>query len=413
MFHLDRTNVALFESQRQPVSTLGAIALASQHAQVRVTLSSFRTYVSRGEAPAAVLREGRQPFWNPDDIRAWAESFASRTQRQDGDIAPPPPLLLSDWREVRGTAIPAAGEASELVRAYAAREQLPSMIASFAKAEAAHATSAQIAQVELDEELDTGWSLSTLLANSRTLRAKRATREGLPLLLEAQRINAERRERATAELEHVEEWIAAAEEWVPARAEQRRRQDAQRAFEEWLQELGEQSRIPTTGLFDTRDFAILNPARVSYLTGNKAEDEPGWRQNAAEVLAGERGNGIVLAGADFGYKWLLEHDLEDAAGADNHDWGARGGWDGRWRLSWAQETGELYFETRTARRGLVALVGRIPDVAGFQAVYTWLAPFEALQRTRGAYALLMQEIQIQESTGWRGLSALASTEETE
>lgn len=413
MFHLDQTNVARFASQRQPVSTLGAIALASQHAQVRVTLSTFRTYVSRGEAPAAVLREGRRPFWNPDDIRAWAESFASRTQGKDSDVAPPPPLQLSDWHEVRGASIPVAAEASELVRAYAAREQLPSMIASFAKAEANHATSAQIEHDDLDEELYTGWSLSTLLANSRILRAKRATREGLPLLLEAQRINAERRERATAELEHVEEWIEAAEEWVPARAEQRRRQDTQRAFEEWLQELGEQSRIPTTGLFDTRDFAILNPARVSYLVGNRPEDEPGWRQNAAEVLAGERGDDIVLAGADFGNEWLLEHDLEDVVEADSHGWGVRGGWDGRWRLSWAHETGELYFETRTARRGLVALVGRIPDVAGFQAVYTWLAPFEALQRTPGAYALLTQEIQIQESTGWRGLSVLASTEQTE
>lgn len=402
MFELNRDNVSEISYVDQPVSVLGAVALAYSAARVKVTLSSFRSYVSRGDAPAPAFREGRQPFWDSAEVRKWANEYASRTQGPVAEVEPPGPLLLSSWREP-GAEIPGAGKISDLERAYLALEQLPKVIDRYS----AMATGLAVRAQEFEEDLAMAPERPSFWANPaenwRAARALRAVRDGMPALKGRHLEYEVLRDQATAELEHVAGWLERAVAWLPLRAEVRRRQQLHSAFDDWLLSAALESVLPRGAVQSTYEFAVADPARVSYLLGGSESGGRSWPTRHIASHPEIPQNSIVLAGVDFGFRWHVyeEHGIAPAKSTPGV---ANSG--GDWRIAWIPETHELYAELRDSGTNGVHLITTVPEVATFESMLTWLSPFESIQRFPGAFGLLQQEIAIQKSTGWRGLASL-------
>ncbi len=59
------------EGIRGLLTTKQVLELVEQRSGRRIAPATFRSYVSRGQAPAAAVRIGREPLWQRSAINAW------------------------------------------------------------------------------------------------------------------------------------------------------------------------------------------------------------------------------------------------------------------------------------------------------------------------------------------------------
>lgn len=379
------------------VSTLGAIGQAYRIADVRTTLSSFRSYVSRGEAPAPAFKVGRQPFWDRQDIWTWAKKFAQKSPTRNAEAEPPGALALGQWTHRALGSLPAPGEASDVERAYLALTHLPRYIAQCGQAEAHHG---RMAREQEEASLRVATPARTLADHWDGWRLRRQTAASSDAADTYRRWQQETRQAMAAaqrELGATQEWLTRVQAWTAEQTVIRRRRETDTAFEGWLEAAAAQHRVSSAELIPTHVYAANDRHRIAYLMD--AASGPNAEDLTFEALSKARRGSIALAGADFGYEWrvLTEHDpaflnrsvSEAAAG---------------WRLSWNQCTTEMYLERRKERvQPMVYPLTSLPTSATFEAVVAWMEPFETLSRFPGAFGVLKQEIAIQEASGWVSL----------
>lgn len=363
-----------------PLSIYGAIATAHSR-DVHLTESGFRSYVSRGNIPSPTLRHERQPFWAPKDITEWAQPVDRRRQPEP---APPEPLNL----RASNLLDPAPVEDPQL--AHAALLQLPERIVELeAVANAHHERAAQA--IEASEpptlgqltplELSRWWNESRRARAQRELSDTHFTREVEAWAeLEAAR---EDLARAGAWLERTRAWLA----WAARDLELR---DEHTAFDRWLATVSDELR-PTV-FTPIRDWVLEDASRVAWIHRGPHHSAAAMGSWDALSLPERREypiEHIVLGGGDFGYRWTVP------------------GLPGACRLSWIEDTGELYFVQATQiTHPAVAPIAVLPAGSSFHAVMDWLRPFEQIAAHSSAYGLLALEIGLQQSTAWRSLSYL-------
>ncbi|MDH6293137.1 helix-turn-helix transcriptional regulator [Rhodococcus opacus] len=65
------------------LTTDQVIDLLKEETGTELSLSTFRGYVSRGQAPAPVEKIGRTPLWKRSDIIEWAHNRPGQGARTD------------------------------------------------------------------------------------------------------------------------------------------------------------------------------------------------------------------------------------------------------------------------------------------------------------------------------------------
>jgi predicted DNA-binding transcriptional regulator AlpA len=65
------------------LTTDQVIDLIKEETGTEISISTFRGYVSRGQAPAPVEKIGRTPLWKRSDIIEWAHNRPGQGARTD------------------------------------------------------------------------------------------------------------------------------------------------------------------------------------------------------------------------------------------------------------------------------------------------------------------------------------------
>ncbi|QHE72671.1 helix-turn-helix transcriptional regulator [Rhodococcus sp. WAY2] len=65
------------------LTTDQVIDLINEETGTELSISTFRGYVSRGQAPAPVEKIGRTPLWKRSDIIEWAHNRPGQGARTD------------------------------------------------------------------------------------------------------------------------------------------------------------------------------------------------------------------------------------------------------------------------------------------------------------------------------------------
>lgn len=361
-----------------PVSIFGAVAIAHVRG-LDLTAETFRSYASKGRAPRPVTHEGRQPFWDSDELWSWAKPA---DRRRESEPEKPGPLTL----EVLHLLPDAPGD--ELGRAYEAVLKLPLLIDQLAAGTAAHEEKyLRSARASLDPQIES-FTLAALtrwfVASRRARQNKDATAEQLELTFLAQRTEAA----ARADLRTARAWLPRATAWAEwARRDLDIRAD-HAAFDRWLAAYAEQFTPPAQAYVALKTWCSADDRRVAYLHSESISDSrpefwEGLGQGDRDRLAENR---IELTGADFGYQWRVPgHPLEH-------------------RLSWNQRTGDLYLCEALRRTGSKVLpLASLPTGTTLKQTMDWLTPFEMMAGHTSAFGLLSLEIDLQLGTNWRSL----------
>lgn len=349
------------------ISIYGVVALA-RGAGHRLTDSSFRSYVSRGDAPAPATHYRRQPFWHREAVLGWLE------RRQDGRRAEaphPPRLQLNITHEL--DIAPSIGDA-EL--AEAALDQLPRIIKDSAELVGLNRQRKDTVARRLEQTPTTPWRLDTVLTKVRENRRIREDEAALAKFSD-RLAEAETFHRAACDdYEATIQWLSAVQAWATSRAATVSAEREARQASEWMATLDDD--VPTSDLTTTRAYADEDPSRVSYIVGSPKR----WADMNAEERANVPESRIILTGADFAYTWRVPGHIGD------------------WRLSWHRT--HLYLERRNpTSRGLVLPLAEVPSAVGLlEYEIAWLRPFEQISNLSGATGLLLREIQLQDRVGW-------------
>lgn len=349
------------------ISIYGVVALA-RGAGHRLTDSSFRSYVSRGDAPVPATHYRRQPFWHREAVWGWLQ------RRQDGRRAEaprPPRLQLGVTQEL--DLAPSIGDA-EL--AEAALDQLPRIIKDSAELVGLNRQRKDTVAQRLEQAPKTPWRLDTALAKIRENRRIREDEAALAKFSD-RLAEAEAFHRAACDdYEAAIQWLSTVQAWATFRTATVSAEREARQASEWMATLDDE--VPTSEITTTRAYADEDPSRVSYIVGSPKH----WADMDTKERANVPESRIILTGADFAYTWRVP------------------GHSGDWRLSWHRT--HLYLEKRSSTaRGLVLPLAEVPSAVGLlDYEIAWLSPFEQISNLSGATGLLLREIQLQEKAGW-------------
>lgn len=378
-----------------PLTTYGALALASSYG-TRITLATFRGYVSNGDAPAPERKVGRHPLWNQEEVREWASGLKQRR----GKVAEPEapghyvPEILEhfspDHFDLDEERIQEMSEAELIFHVYNA---LPRLIGNLEGSADRYerVTQDRLEKINGLEELPTGMSVAALwtwIIDSRKIRASRNELEAIyarhSKIIDL--LNVAKLTYSKCAL-----WLESSQSWSRWTEMAQREAKEAKVLEDWWSSLDAEAAEWTSRIVRTQDYALEDPRRVSYVLElrRKIGEYPAWSRMNDEQRTAVPENKLVLDGADFGYRWEVP------------------GWSGVWRLGWIERSGELYLERRLqgAHGSVLPLISTPAQGEGVRLdeVMDWLAPFERVQSQRGALGLLLREIAEQEKMGWPSL----------
>lgn len=367
---------------RDLVSVYGAVALSWGKGR-RCTESTFRTYVSRGDAPEPVTRVRRQPFWSRAQLGAWLA--ADVDQRRSAPVDPPALELadpgLLDVEEDSGDAVFAAQ----------ALERLPGVIAELEQIVGANRRRQEAVVERHQDAVLTSLSPGAIVEWAMASRRARADQQEIERLAGRVDRALPHLQAARGDLERTKQWIEQVRAWSTAVATDLAAERESRTADAWLRGLDEH--LPLDGALPTVEYALADPSRVSYLINSgqgpwgafAPEQKPLWGDLSPEERRAVDPGAIVLDGADFGYRWSIPIRA------------------GEWRLSWHRS--EMYFEFRSPHEDpiVLPLASIEPPATLLRDEIEWLAPFERIQSTPGAAGLLLREIELEDSVGWPGL----------
>lgn len=378
-----------------PLTTYGALALASSYG-TRITLATFRGYVSNGDAPAPERKVGRHPLWNQQEVRDWASKMKQRRGKVAEVGAPNryvPEILEHFSPDVFDLTEARIEEMSEAELIFHVYSSLPRLISNLQGSADRYerVTQDRLQEINQLEELPTGMSVAALwtwIIDSRKVRANRNELEVIYArhseIIDLLRVAKKTHSACTAWLEALQSWSR----WTELA--QREAKEA-KVLENWWGDLDSEAAEWTKRVVNTRDYALEDPRRVSYVIERRPKDMqyPVWSRMNDEERGAVPEHKLVLDGGDFGYDWEVP------------------GCSGRWRLGWIERSGELYLERRLqGARGSVLPLIKTPAADGGVSMFEvmdWLAPFERVQSQRGALGLLLREIAEQEKMGWPSL----------
>lgn len=371
-----------------PLSIYGALAVAYDHG-TRLTLPTFRGYVSNGDAPKPAAHVGRQPFWERSEITAWASEFLRDARKQE-PVQGPGRLELeiidhlnAQWLELDSEQIEVMSDA-EL--AFECWKRLPGLISRLRNLQHSWAQKVKwhADELELYSERSGLPSLATVLQWMGDRRVARQCQEELERVQEKHLHTSNLLSVAEKDLDRCETWLAQLRGW--ARWSETLQRDAREsaALERWWDALDAEVETWSGRAVPMKEFAMSSPDHVSYVM-----DEGDWGTLSEQQRNAADSGAIVLSGADYGYYWTVP------------------GWSGRWRLSWILSSGELYLEYRNPHEALVVIpVAKTPAqgrTTSMADVSRWLEPFERIQRRKGTLGLLAREIGVQSKLGWPSL----------
>ena len=145
------------------------------------------------------------------------------------------------------------------------------------------------------------------------------------------------------------------------------------------------------------DFVLENLLRLSYLHfGSEMSSDrtgPLWTEFMGDPHGfKERGGYLALKGMDFGYHW--RHEQYDVLGVRHP---------GRWRVSWIQETNELYAENR--QDDMVWLIGKVPSDTDSTAMLYWFLDVEPRRDEMNSLGIVLDLFKDDQINGFRSLRA--------
>ncbi|GAB3252241.1 hypothetical protein [Arthrobacter pigmenti] len=343
----------------------------------QITASAFSKYVSTGKAPAPTTHNGRIPLWSEDEITAWARDGIEPVTPQGtppavpADAADDLPQLSPLHSVVLDQTLPqhkAMAKAED-----ALTERLHQLEAAMANLETERTEELQSRQITAASSNAKPGAIDRLLQHLGTARAEREQQKDEEILAEALAETTSAREAATADLEAVRSWNRGLLTW--ATEEQARRQAEHDAAQIAAEHARRHLRLDDT--VSIEEFIRHDHRRFSWFSSD--DKNLTTADILATIDAGEDPNAVlVLAGADFGYKW--SHDSTDAPPTTG-DWQDR---PTTWRISWIKETNELYAIHLGSYR--VKLIGTLPRTT-FERVMHWVRPLESQQKQRNSLAL--------------------------
>lgn len=349
----------------------GAVALSWWKGR-RCTESTFRTYVSRGDAPEPVTRVRRQPFWSRKQLEAWLAADVDQRRAAPVD---PPALELAD-----PSLLDVEEDSGDAIRAAQALEQLPGVIAELEQIVGANQRRQDAVVERHQDAVLTSLSPGAIVEWAMASRRARAEEQEIELLAGRVDRALPHLQAARGDLERTKQWIEQVRAWSTAVATDLAAERESRTADAWLRGLDDH--LPLDGALTTVEYALADPARVSYLISSGQRT---WADLSPEERRAVEPGAIVLDGADFGYRWVIPIRA------------------GEWRLSWRRS--EMYFELRAPHEDpiVLPLASIEPPAALLRDEIEWLAPFERIQSTPGAAGLLLREIELEDSVGWPGL----------
>lgn len=371
--------------------TLQQVLVVCAEAGRPLTESTFRTYVSKGNAPAPAHKEGRVPIWDAEQIAAWAagelESVNSRhaaelyAQAHVAADASGPLMLHSEHLITLDLTLPTHEAVVKLEKDLT--ERLGALEDAVTRMEQ---TLGRRLTTEPEREVDGGTTLMRILRRWNGGRQDRARQAYLDQIAGHLAITRGARDAAAHDLPAVKSWIAGLLMW--AHDEQTRRHQ-QLLSEEVAAERAARE-LDLTACVTEVEFVRADHRRLAWFSCDRDIDRA---QVLAMIDAGHDPQVYLgLGGADFGYRW--RHDS-----TDNPHW--RDHAQGSWRVSWIDSTGELYAHSTHHHKVLLLGVTRPTTV---ETMIAWMLPLESQQSQRNSLALLAAAFREQQEAGFPNLT---------
>lgn len=363
------------------LSVYGVVATAHRLG-VHLTVPGFRSMVSRSEAPVAIERVGRQPFWDATQIREWA---GGRRGSRSAQPAAPGALVLQARDLLRDEP---EGDAAT---AYAAIRQLPHVIGRL-RAVTAHLEEEYQNALERSTTPTSRFTLAGWIRWTEQMRAVRAAGERSEAYWDELRAAGDALRAARSDLAAARSWLDAAGPWIEwVRREERARSDHE-TFDAMLRGyMDHHGADLASRAVPVKDWVEEDRRRLAYVLDRRGQISP---IETAEHWAAVRPAGIHLEGVDVSYNW----ELPDA-------------WALPARLSWIPSTGDLYLVpavNRDEASPTVVPLAMLPHEGACRpsrdSVLSWLRPFEAMSHEYGAVGLLAEELRVREQVQWWGVA---------
>lgn len=358
------------QSESPFVTTTEVLSLTRRSVSLRLSRQTFLRFVASGQAPARVERRGGEPLWDRKQIERWMQD---RLQ----------PLLEDEARsafrfEDRERTVPLTPSLSTVsldpdLPTHRAVLRGENRLEQYLHDIASHRARLRDAAAQLAEELsrnggDEHVPRRWMRRRPLTLGERQAT-----VTLQIEQLNQDEA-RARADLSACRSWIHDLLSW------------AQHEFSHRIHRV-----LDETQLADEEDGRRMDlRAFETFSAAEFADQDP--RRGRTDLWPGAE-DPLTLLGMDFGYEW--RHDLSDRPYAEyrRHT--------GTWRVSWIQETGELYGFDR--RSGTVILIGRLPDLDPFEMM-AWFRPLETRMAERNSLAVVVEALREQQRTGFAAFS---------
>lgn len=367
------------------ISIHGSLAILA-NSGIRITPSSFRSYVSRETLPQPETTIAGTRFWDEHEMRdATKQLHAERQHNEPPEVDAPGPLHLTSPTYIEeATKLSDAQLAEKIMTSI--DEQITLLLSLVSRHQNRRSTiEQQMLSLQVEQQM---LSLLQRWQSGRQLRQLEGSRD----------IYQEFEQNAEASVEALlndksatEAWLDQLYRWAKWREHMGERQAESASYQQAREDLGHLIARHRDRLVTASEWTLENPRRLAsaWLPDGVKPTEEG-----IETFLTENPQGIDhrhLGGADFAYRWKGE-PLRDHSGD--------------WRLSWVMGTSELYFTEALSQHGPnhVLPVCTTPAGTSLDDMIQWLLPFEGIAKEHNSVGLVLEEAELQKRCDWPSLT---------